>query len=103
MKGSSPAALCSISSIGPPNDRKRRCRSPYSRITVGQQRDQQRNRSLLSVEPHAHHRPVEDQPDDRLIGEQTAIPTAPTPPCPPNPADRVLPRGAAAACWSPAK
>jgi hypothetical protein len=60
------------------------------------QRDQQRNRCRLSVEPHAHHRPVEDQPDDRLIGERTAIPSVPIALClAPNPADRVLPRGAA--------
>jgi hypothetical protein len=68
------------------------------------QRDQQRNRSLLSVEPHAHHRPVEDQPDDRLIGERTAIPSVPIAPClAPNPADRVLPRGAAGRVLVPAK
>jgi transposase len=28
-------------------------------------------------EPHAHHHPVEDQSDDRLIGERTAIPSVP--------------------------
>jgi sulfate transport system substrate-binding protein len=31
-----PRAPYSISSIGPPNDRERRCRSPYSRIAGGQ-------------------------------------------------------------------
>src|ERR1700730_7700762 len=60
------------------------------------QRDQQRNRRRLSVEPHARHRPVEDQPGDRLIGERTAIPSVPIALClAPNPADRVLPDGAA--------
>jgi len=60
------------------------------------QRDQQGNRCRLFVEPHAHHRPVEDQPDDRLIGEQTGIPSVPIALClAPNTADRVLPHGAA--------
>ena len=50
----------------------------------------------MSVEPHAHHRPVEDQPDDRLIGERTVIPSVPIALyLAPNPADRVLPHGAA--------
>ena len=68
------------------------------------ERDEQRDGRCFPVEPHAHHRPVEDQPDDRLIGERTAIPSVPIAPClAPNPADRVLPRGAAGRVLVPAK
>ena len=37
-------------------------------------RDEQRNRRRLFVEPHAHDRAVEDEPDDRLFGERTGVP-----------------------------
>ena len=53
------------------------CEKNLLAVLPDAQRDQQRNRCRLSVEPHAHHHPVEDHPDDRLIGERTAIPSVP--------------------------
>jgi hypothetical protein len=50
-----------------------------------------RDRGRLAVEPHAHHRAVEDQPHDRLGGEITLVPGVPVRlHLPPHPADHVL-------------
>jgi hypothetical protein len=58
--------------------------------------DEQRNRRRFPVEPDPHDRAVEDQPDDRLIGEGTGVPGVPTAlHLAPDPADRILPHGAA--------
>ena len=39
--------------------------------------DQQRDRGGLAVEPHAHHRAVEDEAHDRLVSERTSVPGGP--------------------------
>ena len=55
------------------------------------ERDEQRDRGRLSVEPNARDRPVEDQPDDRLLGERARIPGIPVAlHLAPGPADHVL-------------
>ena len=41
------------------------------------ERDEQRDRGRLSVEPNARDRAVEDQPDDRLLGERARVPGVP--------------------------
>ena len=41
------------------------------------ERDEQRDRGRLPVEPNARDRAVEDQPDDRLLGERAPIPGIP--------------------------
>src|SRR6516164_4280365 len=38
--------------------------------------DQQRDRGGLAVEPDPHHRSVEDQADDRFLGERAGIPAS---------------------------
>src|SRR5208282_378330 len=53
--------------------------------------DEQRDRSCLAVEPHAHHGAVENEPHDRFIGQRTAIPGLPVAlHLAPYPAHRVL-------------
>jgi hypothetical protein len=39
--------------------------------------DEQRDRSGFAIEPHTHHRAVENQPHDRLIGQRAGIPRVP--------------------------
>src|SRR3954451_23189632 len=60
-------------------------------ILAHAEHDQQRDRGRLAVEPHPHHRAVEDEADDRL-GRQVA--SGPGVPIrlhlPPHPADHVL-------------
>jgi hypothetical protein len=54
--------------------------------------DQQRDRGRLAVEPHAHHRAVEDQPHDRLLGQRAGVPGIPVAlHLAPDPADVSLP------------
>src|SRR3954470_9746510 len=53
--------------------------------------DEQRNRGRLAVEPHAHHRAVEDEPHDRLLGQRAGVPGIPIAlHLAPRPAHRVL-------------
>src|SRR5580658_3688730 len=39
--------------------------------------DEQRDGSRLTVEPHAHHGAVENEPHDRLVGQRTGVPGIP--------------------------
>jgi hypothetical protein len=39
--------------------------------------DKERDRGRLSVEPHPHHRAVQDETDDRLVLQGAAIPGIP--------------------------
>ncbi len=41
------------------------------------QHDEQRNRSGFAVEPNANNRAVEDQADDRLVGQRAGVPGIP--------------------------
>src|SRR5208337_3109135 len=55
------------------------------------ERDEHRDRGRLPVEPNARDRAVEDQPDDRLLGERAPIPGIPIAlHLAPGPADHVL-------------
>src|SRR5208283_1934481 len=54
-------------------------------------RDEQRDRGRPFVEPNARDRPIQDQPDDRLVGERTRVPGVPIAlHLPPGPADHIL-------------
>src|ERR687887_2352609 len=58
--------------------------------------DKKRDRCRLLVEPNAHDRAIEDQPNDWLVSEGTAIPSIPIAlHLAPDPADRIFARGAA--------
>ena len=46
------------------------------------ERDEQRDRGRLPVEPNARDRAVEDQPDDRLLGERARHSRRPSRPSP---------------------
>ena len=53
--------------------------------------DEERDRGRFAVEPHPHHRAVEDQPHDRLVGQGAGIPGLPIAlHLAPDPAHRVL-------------
>ncbi len=53
--------------------------------------DQQRDGGRFAVEPHPHHRAVEDEPHDRLFGQRAGIPGVPVAlHLAPDPAHRVL-------------
>ena len=55
------------------------------------ERDEKRDRGRLPVEPNARDSAVEDQPDDRLLGERAPIPGIPIGlHLAPGPADHVL-------------
>ena len=60
------------------------------------QRHEKRNRRGLFVEPNAHHRAVENEPDDRLVLQGACVPDVTIAfHLAPNSADRVFPHGAA--------
>jgi hypothetical protein len=72
--------------------------------------DQQRDGGRFAIEPHAHHRAVENEPHDRLIGQRADVPprlnrsspcARPGAPCPCRPRRRTghRSRGAHGACW----
>jgi hypothetical protein len=71
--------------------------------------DQQRDRGCLAVEPDVDHCAVEDQSDDRLVSQRSAVPSFPVGLyLPPHPADGVLAdrrrtarraRGERGGCW----
>ena len=59
------------------------------------QRDEQRDRGRLLVEPHTHNRAVEYEADDGLVLERAGVPYVPVAfGLAPHPADRVLAHGA---------
>ena len=58
--------------------------------------NEQRDRGRLAVEPHAHHRAVENKPHDRLLDQRAGIPGVPVGlHLAPHPAHRVLAHRAA--------
>ena len=53
--------------------------------------DEQRDGGRFAVEPHAHHRAVENEPHDRLVSQRAGVPGVPVGlHLPPHPAHRVL-------------
>jgi hypothetical protein len=60
-------------------------------VVAHAEHDQEHDRGGLAVEPDPHHGAIEDQADDRLLGERAGIPRIPIAfHLPPHPAHRSL-------------
>ena len=85
--GGNPRLTRSSAACARPPDREQH----FLAVRSHAERDQQRDRGRLFVETNARHRPVEDEPNDRLVDEQMRVPGVPVSlHLTPGPADHIL-------------